>query len=141
MAKDVYHDTVKEILVDNSWTISNDPYVLLSKEEGGLEADLAAEKIISAEKGTKKIVVEIKSFINPSIMNDFHKAIGQYQVYQSALEIKQNDRTLYLAIPEEIYLKLIKREVVYYSLKKLNIKLLVFDPITKTIVKWIEKYD
>lgn len=38
--------------------------------------DLGVEKLISAEKGNKKIAVEIKSFLGTSQVNDLEKAVG-----------------------------------------------------------------
>lgn len=78
MTKDIYHNLVKQSLIQNGWTITDDPLVLLPKKEGGLQTDLGSEKIFLAEKNSKKIAVEVKSFINPSPINDFHEAIGQY---------------------------------------------------------------
>ncbi len=43
-----------------------------------LFVDLGADKLISAEKGLKKIAVEIKSFSSLSRVNDLKKALGQY---------------------------------------------------------------
>ena len=40
--------------------------------------DLGAERLISAEKGTRKIVVEIKSFVSRSDVKDLQQALGQY---------------------------------------------------------------
>ena len=42
-----------------------------------LEIDLAAEKVLAAQKAGKKIAVEIKSFLNTSVITDFHAALGQ----------------------------------------------------------------
>ncbi len=81
MAKDIFHNNVKEALIKDGWTITHDPLRLLKREEGGLETDLGAEKLIVAEKGLTKIAVEVKSFQNPSPINDFHTAFGQYQTY------------------------------------------------------------
>ena len=50
MARDVYHQEVKAALIKDGWTITSDPLVLLSKNEGGLQTDLGAEKVITAEK-------------------------------------------------------------------------------------------
>ena len=111
---------------------------MLSKSEGGLEADLGAEKIITAEKGLKKIAIEIKSFLSPSIMYAFHTAFGQYLIYLSALEIKQNERILYLAIPKEIYLRLIRREVIRKTIEKFKVKLIIYNPQNKSIDSWKE---
>lgn len=44
---------------------------------------------IAAKKGVDKIVVEIKSFLDLSVINDFHDALGKYLGYRSALN-KQN---------------------------------------------------
>ena len=41
-----------------------------------LYADLLAEKTLLAEQNNRTIVVEIKSFINPSPMRDFELALG-----------------------------------------------------------------
>jgi len=55
------------------WKITHDPFVI---RVGEIEvvADLGAEKAIAAEKGKRKIVVEIKSFIGLSMMNELEKA-------------------------------------------------------------------
>lgn len=76
MARDIYHYEVKEALIKDGWTITNDPLVLLGKNEGGLQTDLGAEKIITAEKGLTKIAVEVKVLsIHLSFMS-FWKLLG-----------------------------------------------------------------
>lgn len=76
MARDIFHEVVKEALIKDGWTITDDPLTLLNRVEGGLMTDLGAEKIIAAEKGLIKIAVEVKSFLNPSIVHDFLLATG-----------------------------------------------------------------
>lgn len=139
MAKDIYHYVVKEALIKEGWTITDDPLVLLSKAEGGLETDLGAEKVITAEKGLQKIAVEVKSFLQPSIMYELHKAFGQYLFYAVALEMKENTRILYLAIPVEIYLRLHQKEIFRRTIKQYQVKLIIFDPETKIIESWKEE--
>ena len=49
MALDKYHDLVKQALINDGWKITEDPYILnllLTR----LKVDLAAEKLIGAEK-------------------------------------------------------------------------------------------
>lgn len=53
----------------------------------GYEVDLGAEKLIAAEREQEKIAVEIKGFTGPSDVNEFHKAVGQFNDYFVALEI------------------------------------------------------
>ena len=54
MAKDVFHNHVREALLKDGWLITHDPY-LLKMEEINYEADLGAEKLIAASKENKKI--------------------------------------------------------------------------------------
>ena len=49
MARDKYHEIVKQALIDDGWTITADPYEV-SSLIADLEVDLAAEKIVSWKK-------------------------------------------------------------------------------------------
>ncbi len=57
-------------------------------EEVKVKIDLAAERLIAAERGEEKIAVEIKRFISPSPISDFHTALGQFLNYKIMLEVK-----------------------------------------------------
>ena len=92
MAKDIFHELVKKALIKQDWIITADPLTLLPRKEGGISTDLGAEKVIVAEKGLTKIAVEVKSFLNPSIIHDFIKATGQYRVYSVVMKKRQLDR-------------------------------------------------
>ena len=139
MARDYYHQVVKEALVKDGWTITHDPFTILPKDEGGLETDLGAEKLISAEKGLEKIAVEVKSFVSPSILHEFHGAMGQYLFYIPALEMKgEHDRKMFLAIPLEVWLKLTKKEVVRQAIARYGVKVVVYNPKTTSIESWKE---
>ncbi len=63
-ARDLYHDTVKNALVKDGWTITHDP-LTLEVASTRLFVDLGAEQVIGAEKGLRKIAVEIKTFRGP----------------------------------------------------------------------------
>jgi XisH protein len=81
-AKDIYHDSCKQALIKDGWTISHDPYSLkIGKKD--LFIDLAGEKLLTAEKDTQKIAVEIKSFVSPSEIKDLEVALGQYILYRA----------------------------------------------------------
>ena len=54
MARDLFHNIVKEALIKDGWTITDDPLTLLSREEGGISTDMGAEKVIVAEKIIKE---------------------------------------------------------------------------------------
>ena len=77
-AKDVFHQVVKTALQKDGWQITNDP---LTISGGGvnLSIDLAAEKLIAAEREGQKIAVEVKSFLErSSAISEFHTALGQF---------------------------------------------------------------
>jgi len=67
------------------------------------QIDLGAERVIAAERDSEKIAVEIKSFLNPSIVTDFYPALGRFLSYCLALGKVDPDRQLYLAVPESLY--------------------------------------
>lgn len=137
MAKDIYHNTVKIALEKDGWTITNDPLTLRIGRRD-VFVDLAAEKLITATKENKEIAVEIKSFINPSLVKDLENAIGQYILYYSLMIKKYPKRSLYLAIREEIFLDFFTEDIVITVLELNPIKLMVFDSEKEEIVQWIE---
>jgi hypothetical protein len=77
MAKDKYHELVKQALIDDGWTITHDP-LRLSGLARPIEIDLGAEKLIGAQKGMEIIAVEIKSFLGLSELYEFYGAVGQF---------------------------------------------------------------
>ena len=138
MARDIFHEVVKKALIKQDWLITADPLTLLPRKEGGISTDLGAEKVIVAEKGLTKIAVEVKSFLNPSIIHDFIKATGQYRVYSIVMKKRQLDRALYLAMPDFVYDELIEYPFVKDTIEDSSIKFILFDQHSETIVQWIE---
>ncbi len=135
-AKDIYHDTVKNALINDGWTITDDPLVIsIGKKD--LFIDLGAEKLIAAEKDSKKIAVEIKSFIGSSQVNDLKNALGQYVLYHEVLLEIHSERILYLAIKKSAYQEIFTEPIGKIFLKKNLIKILVFDPQMEVISQWI----
>ncbi|MEB3280682.1 MAG: XisH family protein [Lyngbya sp.] len=135
-AKDVFHNAVKAGLEKENWMITDDPYKV---QVGGVEMyiDLAAERILAAEKEDQKIAVEIKSFINPSAISEFHTAIGQFLNCQVALEEQEPDRILYLAVPQGSYKTFFSLQFVQTVIQRFKIKIIVYDPVDEVIVQWI----
>jgi hypothetical protein len=60
---DLYHDTVKNALIEDGWAITADPFIIEFK---GLRlyADLGAEKVFAAEKSGEKIVLSPNQVVN-----------------------------------------------------------------------------
>jgi hypothetical protein len=135
-AKDVIHDAVKNALIKDGWTITDDPFTIKYKKVS-LLIDLAAERAIAAERNGVKIAVEVKSFLNPSLLNDLKTAIGQYEIYLSYLEIIEPDRKLYIAIDEETYEALTSVEGLEVVFQKHTIPFIVVKIETEEIAQWI----
>ncbi|WP_363267293.1 element excision factor XisH family protein [Okeania sp. SIO2B3] len=62
MAKDIFHQQVKNALIKDGWNITHDPLTIQISEAIKLQIDLAAENAIAVERGSEKIAVEIKSW-------------------------------------------------------------------------------
>jgi hypothetical protein len=99
--------------------------------------DLGAERLLAAEKGQRKIAVEVKSFLGPSEMADLEQAIGQYTLYHQVLSRVEPDRLLFLAVDEEVYNNLFEESIGELLLEDRRIRLIVFDPNTEMVRQWI----
>ena len=134
-AKDFFHNTVKTSLEKDGWTITNEN-LFIEVEDVDFYIDLTAEKILVAEKTGKKIAVEVKSFLGTSDVTEFHNALGQCLNYRSALRLTEPDRTLYLAIPEDVYNEFFVRRFIQRAIVEHQLKLLIFNPTQEEIVQW-----
>jgi hypothetical protein len=137
MARDIIHNEVRTSLENDNWTITHDPYSLYL-ETRTLSIDLGGEKIIGAEKGPEKIAVEIKSFLKESFIYDFYEAFGQYLVYEDFLAEQDSERTLYLAVTEEVFAKKFENDNdVLRICRKYKVKILIIDAQNQIIEQWI----
>ncbi|MBK8454351.1 MAG: element excision factor XisH family protein [Thiofilum sp.] len=132
--RDKFHDIVKQALEREGWTITHDPYVF--KTDPKLAADLGAERLMAAERGYERIVVEIKSFLNSSQVFDLEAAIGQYAVYQVFLQRKDPERKLYLAVPHHALDNILSREVGQTVIEALKINLVVYSLAEEQPLLW-----
>jgi hypothetical protein len=110
--------------------------VRTKSKTSSFQIDLGAEKLLAAEKGLEKIVVEVKSFLNESLTTDFHIALGQYLNYKTGLRKINEDRILFLALPKEAYNDIMKHEFLSASIEDYGVKLLVYDDTEPVIVLW-----
>ncbi|MBO0932491.1 element excision factor XisH family protein [Fibrella aquatilis] len=138
MAKDLFHEAVRQALLTDGWSVTHDGYRLMTDLlKDALTVDLGAEKLITAERGIEKIAVEVKSFLGDSLIYDFHSAVGQMLVYQVNLDLQEPDRVLYLAIPEPTYERMSRQRVFEVVAERYKLNFVVYEPLNKQIVKWI----
>lgn len=137
-ARDTYHDIVVRALEHDGWTITADP-LRLTYGQRDFYVDLAAEHAtVAAERGQRKIAVEIKSLGDRSPMRAFEHAIGQFVVYRMVLQEHEPERQLYLAIPEAMYQSLLTDGLGELAVRHLGLCLFTFDLTTERIVQWID---
>lgn len=135
-ARDLFHTAVRRALEKDGWLITHDPLRLTA---GGAEfyIDLGAEYLLAAEKDTRKIAVEIKSFTGGSAIHEFHTALGQFLNYQLMLRGNDPDRQLYLAVPDYVFDTMFSLPFVQQVIKEFNLNLIVYVADGEEIVKWI----
>lgn len=106
--------------------------------ETDYKIDLGAERVIGATKENEIIAVEIKTFGEPSFVYAFHAALGQYINYKRRLRKTGKPHILFLAVSTDIYELQFDRLVVQDAIEEDNLKIIVFNPKTKQIEKWIK---
>ena len=116
MAKDIFHQQVRNALIKDGWNITHDPLTIRISESIKLQIDLAAESDISS----------------------FHTALGQYLNYCQALEEKEPERIVYLAIPSETYEDFFQLSFIQRALRRYQVKLIIYDPKLEEIKQWIK---
>ena len=138
MARDKIHTPVKEALIDDGWLVTDDP---LYMKVGNLPIfiDLGAERVFGAEKDDERIAVEVKTFGNPSFITALYEAVGKYVVYRKALRLEESDRTLYLAMPEDVYIRYSAEPLFIGTLEDENVNLILFETDIEKITKWIKR--
>jgi XisH protein len=136
MAKDRFHNIVRNALEKEGWKITDDPYEI-NVDDVDFEIDLAAEELLGAEREGRKIAVEIKSFISPSNVSEFHTALGQFLNYRDALDKIEPERILYLAVRLPVYETFFQRKFIISAVAKYQLNLIVYDVEQEVISQWL----
>jgi hypothetical protein len=136
MVKDRFHDVVRIALEKDGWEITADPYEI-NLDDVDFEIDLAAEQLLAAELEDRKIAVEVKSFISPSNVSEFHTALGQFLNYRDALEKIEPDRQLYLAVRVPIYESFFQRRFIAAAVERYQLRLLTYNVQQEVITRWL----
>jgi hypothetical protein len=136
MAKDRFHNIVRNALEKDGWKITADPYEI-NVDDVDFEIDLAADQLLGAEREGQKIAVEIKSFISPSNVSEFHTALGQFLNYRDALDKVEPDRLLYLAVRVPVYETFFQRKFIASAVAKYQLQLMIYDVQEEVIRQWL----
>jgi hypothetical protein len=144
--RDTLHDTVKQALVNAGWEITDDPYTIFYGERflfvdlGAVEATIqrpSAGQIVGAERAGRRIAVEIKEFRGKSLIADLEQAIGQYVLYRLLLNKVDPERTIFLAVTDEIFEDIFSEPIGELVINDLPLQLLVIDAKKIEVQQWI----
>ena len=135
-AKDIFHDAVRNALIKDGWTITDDPLHLKVSGKLDIYIDLGAERLLSAEKDDESIAVEIKSFLGKSTIFEFHAALGQFLNYRLALVENDPERILFLAVPQSVYNDFFTIDFIEKSVSIYGLKLIIYDIENEVIAEW-----
>ncbi len=136
-SKDTIHDAVRNALVKDGWTITDDPF-RIHYVDIDVYADLRVERAEGENASIRALVIEIKSFLDPSAAHSLETALGQYEVYRTLLEEVAPQERLYLAISDTVYTKRFQRASFQLIVQKHHIRLVVVNVEQEEVIQWIE---
>jgi hypothetical protein len=134
-ARDLYHEVVRGALIKDGWTITDDP-LRIRWGKRDYYVDLGAERLIGAERAGQRIAVEIKSFLGASLVDDVEKALGQFLIYRSVMRRRLPDYEVFLAVPRGVA-KLLDEPLGLLLFEDFDLRVVVFDPKRKEIIRWL----
>ncbi|MEL7235703.1 MAG: element excision factor XisH family protein, partial [Chloroflexota bacterium] len=85
------------------------------------------------------VLIEVKS-LSPSPVHEFMMLVGQYLVYQAALDFLGDDTPIYIAISERDYQTMIEHPLGQQVMKntlRSPVPFMIYDSEKEEIVKWI----
>jgi hypothetical protein len=138
---DKYHYVVRNALIKDGWVIVNDPMRLVL-DETYLYVDLEAVNLdptFMAQYGTSQVAIEVKVLRSLRVTDQLEKAIGQYIIYRSLLQLRNPTHQCYLAVSDEDYQSYMRGSDFQYVLSSNQIHLLIFDHEQEEIVQWIHQ--
>jgi hypothetical protein len=136
-ARDLYHKPVRNALIRDGWNILTDDYVL-EYDGDRVYVDIAADRTVSATKGNRQILVEVKSFLGQSFIRELELAVGQYILYRDVLEETQQTFDLYLAVSSDVHATSFQKSIARLLIQRNRVKLVIVDMGQEAIEAWIE---
>ncbi len=120
-------------LEKKGWVLEAQPRTLLAPDVN-LYADLG----MRSPDNKRGIVIEVKCFPpGRSKLDELYRAVGQYLMYETVLELMGVSQPVFIAVPNRIYADLLQRESVQKMLARAKIKMIVVSIEMETVEQWI----
>ena len=134
--KDTIHEAVRNALINDGWTITNDPF-RVEIAETDVYIDLRAERVEDEGRIRHALVIEVKSFSSLSPIHDLEVALGQYELYRTFLRYASTTDSLYLAVSDITYKELFGRIAFQIIVQQHQVAMIVVDVVEEKVIKWI----
>jgi hypothetical protein len=135
-AIDACEPQILRALQKDGWAIVTKPFAIRTNKHT-VYADCLLER---KENGQSEqvIILEVKCFSNPQAdLQEFYAAVGQYQFYRAAVTANQSETAVFMAIPNQAYIRLTKDNAVNVAINQGGIKLVVIDIVSEEVVEWL----
>ncbi len=133
--EDRYHPVVLQCLKKAGWSIVKEQEYISIGTHNDTNRHLYID--IKAQRDDEQLVlIEVKG-LERSPVHELIELLGQYLIYRIALDYLSIKIPLYIAISEIAYQDIIQHVLGQEMMSRYAIPLLVFDPVTEEIVKWI----
>jgi hypothetical protein len=133
--KDLHHDLVIKILEKAGWTILKEHRFLSvgdsSDDAMRLFIEIRAQNVLG-----QVVLIEVKGLL-PSPVHGLMELLGQYFVYQTALELLHDLTPLYAALSLKDYERINDHILVEALLQKMPIRFMIYDEEREEIIKWM----
>jgi hypothetical protein len=134
--KDRIHEAVKNALVKDGWTITDDPFRIVY-EDADVYADLRIARSDADSTVQRALIIEIKGFTGGSPLHSLENALGQYELYRIYLRSVAPEDKLYLAVRLTTYEEQFTRPAFAIIIEEKSLPLLVVDTEREEVVQWI----
>lgn len=135
-ALDACEPQILRALQKDGWSIVTKPFAIRTNQHT-VYADCLLERKQNGHN-EQVIILEVKCFSNPQAdLQEFYAAVGQYQFYRAAVAANQSKTAVFLAIPNDAYIRLTKDNAVKIAIRTGNIMLVVIDTVIEEVVEWL----
>lgn len=133
--EDRYHQVVLRCLQKAGWSIIKEQVYISIATHHDTNRRLYID--IQAQRDEQQLVlIEVKG-LERSPVHELMELLGQYLIYRLALDYITIPIPLYIAIPQSAYHDIMQHVLGQQVMERYAIPLLVFDPGTEEIVRWI----
>ncbi len=138
-ARSRHHNTVREAIHRDGWTITQDPFPLSPRHRREADDADVAPTLIAAERNGRRIAIEIATLQGASPTADLREAAGRFVVTRALLQAADPNRQLYLAVSRRVYDRVFTGAPGEQVAAGLPLPLLVFQELPPEVRRWIDR--